>query len=66
MIVKIVIRENDFSVWDKEDNRLYYSDVRKEIDFAQGLVDRSKTNYFMATWKNKIITMVKPVGGYSW
>ena len=65
MIVKVVVREKDCSVWDKEGNRLYFSDVEKDVKFAAGLLDQYKTPYFAAMWLKGIVSIKKPVTGYN-
>lgn len=68
MIVKVHIREDqkDFSVWDKNDNRLYYSDREADYKLACEVVAKYKTNYFNAHWMNRVVILDKPAKGYSW
>lgn len=66
MIVKVIVREKDCSVWNKEGDRLYFSEDMKDVDFARNLVAEHKTNHFNAMWRNKIVAIQKPARGYTW
>lgn len=66
MIVKVLTREDCVTIWNKEGDRLYYSDQKNDIDFAVNLIKEHKTNHFMATWRNKIVSIREPVRGYTW
>ncbi len=78
MIVKLIIhKEMDaISIWNKEGERLYYSDQPKDIKVACDLlmVQKKYTNefeqrmfgYFNAYWLKKIVQIVKRAEGYSW
>ena len=66
MIVKVIVREKDCSVWDKEGNRLYFSQDQKDMDFAANLLKEHKTPYYNAKWNKGIVNIIKPNFGYTW
>lgn len=80
MIVKVVVRVDAMSVWDKEDNRLYWSDMPVDIAYArklnkeQPLFDaqgnriavHGEVGYYMAHWMKGKVNITKRVRGYYW
>lgn len=62
MIVKLVVREKDISIWNKDGERLYFSDQQKDIDYAKNLGE----GHFNAYWRNKIVILTKRASGYTW
>lgn len=81
MIVKVIIRKNprEVSVWDKDDNRLYHSDIEKDVVDAEALLinheyktvkgirpTEIKSAYFNAYWLKKVIQLTKIATGYNW
>lgn len=71
MIVKVIAdhKKKEVHVWDKQDNRLYYSDQEKDYEFACTLVGKGEdqtSGHFMAYWMNKIVQITKKVSGYTW
>lgn len=75
MIAKCIVNHKlkEVSLWDKQDNRLYYSPKEEDYNFAVSLNlqkdpkrDEISFGYFMGYWKNKIFQLTKRVTGYTW
>lgn len=68
MIVKLVVRkeEKDLSIWNEANERLFYSDLEKDFNFAMTLVQGLEVTYWQACWRNKLVNLNKLVHGYNW
>ncbi len=68
MIVKLIIHDDNqaISIWNKEGDRLYYSDKPADIKTAENLLMSGKTGYFGAYWLKGIVQLMKRKTGYSW
>lgn len=68
MIVKLIIREEekDLSIWNKEGDRLFYSDLEEDFKFSTALTQGQSSTYWQACWRNKKVFLNKRVTGYNW
>lgn len=72
MIVKVVVTDDELSIFDTENWRIYHSVSQVDIDFAKGLngpgTDPTgkfySVQYYNAKWNKGVVAIVKRATGY--
>lgn len=64
MIVKVVVTDNELSIFDTENWRIYHSVNQIDIDFAKGLNNPHSVQYYNAKWNKGVVAIVKRATGY--